>query len=248
MIQQARFQAYGFVALLLLGAECCDAFSTRANVAARMTHLAASTKSDQERRPWEFFRFVRQSSRFIDILPRKTQKRTIQPGDVLWKPVGMETYFDFAPLDDVVMGGASSSTFNGATGKWKGEVTDANSGGFIGIRSTPVVDLDMSNCKGIDIRLKSDTKLRLKVVIRDTTDFNGIAWTSSKDVGGRSLQIPFNSQVPTMFAKTVESDPFKRKNVKSIQLVYSKFEYDGALNPKFSTGDFDVQLEEIRAY
>lgn len=235
--------------LLVFGGQCCDSFSPRTTtIVGNPTQLGAASKSDQERRPWEFFRFVQQSSRFIDILPRKTVKRTIQPGDELWKPVDMQKDFDFAPLDDVVMGGASSSTFDGATGKWRGEVTDANSGGFIGIRSTPVVDLDMSNCQGIEIRLKSDKKLRLKVVLRDSTEFNGIGWTSSKEISGRSLRIPFKTQAPTMFAKTVDSDPFESENVRSIQLVYSKFEYDGALNPTFATGAFDVQLEEVRAY
>eukprot|EP00980_Cylindrotheca_fusiformis_P005877 scaffold1233_cov111-Cylindrotheca_fusiformis.AAC.3 len=250
MKHQTFYTYSGLVAWLFLGAQCCQAFltSTNNNANAPVSTELFATKADQERRPWEFFRFVRQSSRFINILPKKTTKRTIQPGDVLWNPVGVNKDFDFAPLDDVVMGGASSSTFDGATGKWKGEVTDANSGGFIGIRSTPIVDFDMSRCEGIEIRLKSNSKLKLKVVIRDSTEFNGIAWTSSKDVNNRSIRVPFKSQVPTMYAKIVDSDPFQKDTVKSIQLVYSKFEYDGALNPTFSTGDFDVQLEEIRAY
>lgn len=214
--------------------------------------LEAQTSEADQRKPWEFFRFVRQSSRFIDILPRKTSKRAVQPGDVLWTPVDTNKSFDFAPLDDVVMGGASSSTFNGATGKWIGEVTDANSGGFIGIRSTPGIDLDMSKCKGIEVKLsalnKNQKSLRLKVVMRDSTEFNGIAWTTSKSASGRSLKIPFDQQAPTIFAKTVESDPFQKDQVKSIQLVYSKFEYDGALNPTFVVGDFALQVEEIRAY
>lgn len=170
----------------------------------------------------------------------------------MWTPVDTSKSFDFAPLDDVVMGGASSSTFNGATGKWIGEVTDANSGGFIGIRSTPAIDLDMSECKGIEVKLsalnKNQKSLRLKVVMRDSTEFNGIAWTTSKSASGRSLKIPFDQQAPTIFAKTVESDPFQKDQVKSIQLVYSKFEYDGALNPTFVVGDFALQVEEIRAY
>lgn len=222
------------------------------------------TSESDQRKPWEFFRFVRQSSKFIDVLPRKTFKKVVQPGDVLWTPIDTNKDFDFSSLDDVVMGGASSSTFNGATGKWMGQVTDANNGGFIGIRSTPVVDLDMSQCQGIEVKLSAlptdpstkrnsngnnkNRKLRLKVVVRDSTEFNGIGWTTSKTVNGRSFKIPFDRQAPTKYAKTVESDPFQKDQVKSIQFVYSKFEYDGALNPTFVTGDFSLQLEEIRAY
>jgi len=247
---------YAFTLLILLSACCnCLAFSkqgipTRLSQQ-RTSRIPASSSSEaDQRKPWEFFRFVRQSSRFIDILPRQVSKRSVQPGDVLWKPVDTKKNFDFAPLDDVVMGGASSSTFDGNTGKWMGQVTDANSGGFIGIRSTPVVDLDMSNCKGIELKLSPPNKksLRLKVVMRDSTEFNGVAWTTSEPVSKRSIKIPFDQQAPTIFAKTVESEPFQKDQVKSIQLVYSKFEYDGALNPTFVTGDFALQVEEIRAY
>jgi uncharacterized protein YbjT (DUF2867 family) len=33
-----------------------------------------------------------------------------------------------------------------------------------------------------------------------------------------------------------------------MQLMHSKFEYDGALNPKFSPGLFSLELESIKAY
>jgi hypothetical protein len=181
---------------------------------------------------------------------KKTEKRVIRSGDVLWKAGLQDNDFTFAPLDDVVMGGASSSNFDDATGKWKGSVTDANNGGFIGIRSTPYVDWDMVNCQGIALKLATPSGTRLKVVLRDSVEFNGISWTSSKDVdaNGKTIKIPFSKQVPTMFAKTVSGQTFSKDQVKGIQLVFSKFEYDGALNPKFSVGDFQVQVEEIRAY
>ncbi|MDY6783791.1 MAG: CIA30 family protein, partial [Cyanobacteriota bacterium] len=34
----------------------------------------------------------------------------------------------------------------------------------------------------------------------------------------------------------------------SMQLMLSKFEYDGALNPQFTPGHFELQLESIKAY
>lgn len=270
MILHSNVAYYTLTVSILLGA-CwdCHSFSERAIATGpsrprrrRSGHRvllasASSSEAGGQRRPWEFFRFVRQSSRFVDVLPRKVSKRSVRPGDVLWKPVDVRKDFDFAPLDDVVMGGASSSTFDGNTGKWTGRVTDANSGGFIGIRSTPVVDLDMSGCEGIEVKLSSSPRprtlsssssLRLKLVVRDSTEFNGVAWTTSKAASGRSIRVPFDRQVPTIFAKTVESEPFRKDQVKSIQLVYSKFEYDGALNPTFATGDFALQVEEVRAY
>jgi hypothetical protein len=91
-------------------------------------------------------RLVEQSSKFFhSILPTltPTQKRTIQPGETLWEPTNSATtefYNFFAPLDDVAMGGHSASIFDSRRGHWKGAVTDANNGGFIGIESKPSLD------------------------------------------------------------------------------------------------------------
>jgi hypothetical protein len=89
-----------------------------------------------EKQKWELGRFVKQSSKFVTMPFASTPTRTILPGDVIWQP-SANGDFTLAPLDDVVMGGVSSSDFDNASGKWVGRVTDANNGGFIGIRSTP---------------------------------------------------------------------------------------------------------------
>jgi outer membrane protein assembly factor BamB len=62
----------------------------------------------------------------------------IKPGEILWTPTSSSSsssssLLRFAPLDDVVMGGASYSTIDNNTGIWCGYVTDANNGGFVGI-------------------------------------------------------------------------------------------------------------------
>ena len=120
-------------------------------------------------------------------------------------------------------------------------------GYFIGIK--------MSNCRGIKIKLTSKSKSRLKVVVRDSTDFNGIGWTTSVNVGGGGsnngrtiVSVDFDKQVPTKFAKIVPGETFEKETVKGLQFVYSKFEYDGGLNPRFKVGTFDVQIEEITAF
>ena len=176
------------------------------------------------------------------------------------------------------MGGASSSTVDNKTGIWRGKVTDANNGGFVGIRSTPFkngVSLDMRRCKGIELRLRMCNGKRFKFVVRDTTDFNGICWTtafdatpsydttnflssidnvlgtsSNEDVDEKStlIRIPFAKQVPTIFAKTVNGKTFDAENVVGVQLAYSKFEFDGELNQNFELGDFSLQILEVRAY
>lgn len=241
-----------------------------------------ASSSSNERKPWDIFRFVTQSSKFVTppSLPffgdagKNRMKRKVGPGETLWtSSSSSQVFFGFAPLDDVVMGGASSSTFDGNTGMWTGTVTDANSGGFVGIRSTPFRDglsLDMSDCNGVELRLRKGDKRRFKFVVRDSTEFNGICWTTPFDAvenkgGGLSdirelfeqsrnstngilIRIPFEKQIPTVFANTVPGKTFDDENVVGFQLAYSKFEYDGQLNNNFQLGDFALQVLELKSY
>ena len=197
-----------------------------------------------------------QSSKFVTPPPlpflgggRKGETRKVAPGETLWSPSSPDNIFSFAPLDDVVMGGASSSTTDNNTGMWSGTVTDANNGGFVGIRSTPFRNgaaLDMSECKGVELRLRKGDGKRFKFVVRDSAEFNGICWTTEFDAGS-SVRIPFSAQTPTVFAKTVPDEEFDDKVV-GFQVAYSKFGFDGQLNKKFDPGEFALQILELKAY
>jgi hypothetical protein len=152
------------------------------------------------------------------------------------------------------MGGASASTFDTSSGIWSGTVTDANSGGFIGLRSSPSLAWNMRTCKGLEWKVKLNSPVkqvrRFKFVLRDSTDFNGITWTTSVDLkpGVNTVRIDFAKQVPALFARTVTCKTFQKETVAGVQIAYSKFEYDGALNPKFTLGNIELQLLELRAY
>ena len=201
-----------------------------------------------ERRPWEIVRFVQQSSKFIQVpfFGRTTTRtvQTVRPGDSLWvagrSMSTSSSTFTMAPLDDVVMGGASASTFDDATGTWSGTVTDANNGGFIGIRSTPALQWDCSACRGLewkvrlfpasDVASQPKQTRRFKFVLRDSTEFNGITWTTSVDLkpgAVQSIKIPFSQQVPALFARKVPNQTFCKDNVVGVQVSFSKFAYDG---------------------
>lgn len=229
-----------------------------------VTRLFAEVDEDvtQERRPWEIGRFARQSSKFVTLPFSRIDKKVVRPNDVLWEYD--DRNFEFGPLDDVVMGGASSSTFDNVSGRWRGTVTDANNGGFIGIRSYPAFQYDMSACKGVEIKVRGGEGKRFKFVLRDSTDFNGITWSTSCTIGNQFnpllklfgnekddtavIQIPFDEQIPALFARTVPDQVFKKNSVTGIQVAYSKFEYDGEINSLFEQGDVDLQILSIRAY
>ncbi|MGA1285387.1 MAG: CIA30 family protein, partial [Prochlorothrix sp.] len=65
----------------------------------------------------------------------------------------------------------------------------------------------------------------------------------------QTVRIPFAELRPVFRARTVaDAPPFDRANITSLQVMLSKFEYDGALNPRFEPGPFRLEIESIAAY
>lgn len=164
-------------------------------------------------------------------------------------------------LDDVVMGGVSASSFQisagagengGPAGLFKGYVSTANNGGFASIRSRNFEPLqDLSAYDGFEFRVKGDGH-RYKFIVRTTTDWDAMGYTCGFDtVKGEwhSIRLPFSSFVPVFRAKTVkDAPPFDTSRIASLQLLFSKFEYDDKLNPKFEAGPFELPIASIKAY
>ncbi|MBF2003340.1 MAG: CIA30 family protein [Synechococcales cyanobacterium M58_A2018_015] len=156
-------------------------------------------------------------------------------------------------LDDVVMGGVSESSLRLADGVayFSGVVSTANSGGFASVRTRNLEPaLDLSQYDGVELRVKGDGK-RYKFMLRSETRWDGVAYCASFDtVPDRwvTVRLPFTSLIPVFRAKTVNVGPVDTRHVSAFQLMLSKFEYDGALNPHFEPGFFQLQIESIRVY
>ncbi|KAL3345141.1 hypothetical protein AABB24_024205 [Solanum stoloniferum] len=163
-------------------------------------------------------------------------------------------------LDDVVMGGVSQSTFQidltggengGPTGLFKGIVTTANNGGFASIRTKNFSEPeDLSAYDGLELRLKGDGR-RYKLIVRTSSDWATVGYTSIFDTveGWQSVRLPFSSLRPIFRARTVlDTSPFDPSQITSLQLMFSKFESDGKLNPTFKEGPFELPVSCIRAY
>ncbi|XP_060191422.1 protein HIGH CHLOROPHYLL FLUORESCENCE PHENOTYPE 173, chloroplastic isoform X2 [Lycium barbarum] len=163
-------------------------------------------------------------------------------------------------LDDVVMGGVSQSTFQidltgaengGPTGLFKGVVTTANNGGFASIRTKNFSEPeDLSAYDGLELRLKGDGR-RYKLIVRTSRDWDTVGYTSIFDTveGWQSVRLPFSSLRPIFRARTVLDAPaFDPSQITSLQLMFSKFESDGKLNPTFKEGPFELPISCIRAY
>lgn len=164
-------------------------------------------------------------------------------------------------LDDVVMGGVSESSFQivpngsengGPTGLFKGVVSTANNGGFTSIRTKNFdVAENLSAYDGLELRLKGDGR-RYKLIVRTSRDWDTVGYTIGFDTvkdQWQSVRVAFSSLRPIFRAKTVANAvPFDPSQIISLQLMFSKFEYDGKLNPTFVEGPFQLPVSSIRAY
>ena len=157
-------------------------------------------------------------------------------------------------VDDVVMGGVSQSNIHMADGKaiFSGIVSTDNNGGFASVRTRNFdIPLDLSDYAGIELKVTGDGK-RYKFITRCEGKWDGIGYCYSFDTVYNfptTIRIPFSDLIPVFRAKTVsEATKIDASQIYSMQLMLSKFEYDGELNPKFEAGSFTLQVESIKAY
>ena len=157
-------------------------------------------------------------------------------------------------VDDVVMGGVSASQIqlNQNRAVFSGNVSVANNGGFASVRTRNFSQaLDLSNYEGIELRIQGDGK-RYKLIVRGEDKWDGVGYCYSFDTFNnrpQSIRVPFDQLIPVFRAKSVpEKGKFNPNQVYSLQLMHSKFEYDGELNRTFSPGLFGLEIESIKAY
>ncbi|QIR35785.1 NAD(P)H-binding protein [Tolypothrix sp. PCC 7910] len=157
-------------------------------------------------------------------------------------------------LDDVVMGGVSASNmqFVDNTALFAGYVSTANSGGFASVRTKNFEPpFNLSGYEGLELRVRGDGQ-RYKFFLRTDAKWDGLGYSYSFDTVANTwidVRIPFANLTPVFRAKTVNDAPLiDASTISSLQLMLSKFEYNGALNPKFTPGGFSLQVESIKAY
>ncbi|MEA5533627.1 CIA30 family protein [Crocosphaera sp. XPORK-15E] len=157
-------------------------------------------------------------------------------------------------IDDVVMGGVSESNIRLEQDRavFFGNVSTANNGGFASVRTRNLQPpLNLSNYEGIELRVQGDGK-RYKFITRCEGKWDGVGYCYSFDTFYNcptNVRIPFTDLIPVFRAKTVsEMGKFDPSCVYSMQLMQSKFEYDGGLNQTFSPGLFRLDLTTIKAY
>lgn len=158
-------------------------------------------------------------------------------------------------VDDVVMGGVSSSGISWVEGNalFAGVVSTANSGGFASVRTRNFEPaLDLAAYTGLQLRVKGDGN-RYKFLIRDQSQWDGVAYAYSFDTVADTwltVEVPFAEMVPVFRARTMDAatHTLDQQQVRAFQLMLSKFEYDGQLNPAFEPGPFRLYIESVCGY
>jgi uncharacterized protein YbjT (DUF2867 family) len=157
-------------------------------------------------------------------------------------------------VDDVVMGGVSESgmRWGGSSAIFSGRVSTDNSGGFASVRTRNFdPTMDLTDYTGVELRVKGDGQ-RYKLFMRTEAAWDGVGYAYSFDTSQNewmTIRVPFDRLVPVFRAKVVNPSPiFDRTQIRSFQLMLSKFEYDRELNPNFTPGLFTLEVESIAAY
>ncbi|KAI0561602.1 Complex I intermediate-associated protein [Gracilaria domingensis] len=160
----------------------------------------------------------------------------------------------WSPVNDVVMGGVSRSTVQSNNGElvFAGSVSTENNGGFASARMFDLkTPMNLSGYDGLLLRVRGDGN-QYKMIVRCEPKWDGLShcftFETTKDEWV-DVKIPFQRFNSTRRAKTAEDAPaLNPANIVAFQLMLSKFEYDGELNPTFTPGSFKLRVSDISAY
>lgn len=164
-------------------------------------------------------------------------------------------------LDDVVMGGVSESSLQLVPGAaeeptgarlaavFSGVVKTANNGGFASVRTRNFTPrLNLSGAQGLRLRVKGDGN-RYKFILRDDPGWDSANFGFSFDtVAGEWITVdaPADQFVANFRSEKMRTDaPIQLDRIVSMQLMLSKFEYGGELNPNFTPGAFSLVIDKI---
>ncbi|KAK9820647.1 hypothetical protein WJX81_005527 [Elliptochloris bilobata] len=151
-------------------------------------------------------------------------------------------------LDDVIMGGRSSSGLapaeDGAV--WSGDLI-TEGGGFCGTRTQGALDLDLGGYDGLALRVCGDGQT-FKVNLKTADQANTPEETYQASFDTRpgewvSVQLPWHAFVPVNRARVdPNAPPLDPSNVRQLGLVLSRFEYNGFPNVNHHPGPFELQI------
>jgi hypothetical protein len=161
------------------------------------------------------------------------------------------TIFDFGrpdgpvwrSIDDVVMGGVSSSRLHPTgegTALFEGDLSLENRGGFASVRTT-LGPLDLSAYTGVEIHVRGDGK-RYRLRLRTDDRVDGIAYQaefSTSGDGWQTQQLPFVEFQPTYRGRILEGvEPLATNHINQVGLMIADRQ----------AGAFQLEVAWLRAF
>jgi hypothetical protein len=186
-----------------------------------------------------------------------------QPGEKL--VVSGDAFVGWHALNDTIMGGRSSGSCSvGRAGlRFSGELIEQG-GGFVSVRSplfSPPLDLSAFAALRLDLA-GHGRRFKLAVACADgvagLTELipGGLRWVHEFGTGVEgfsAVRIGFDQLTPSVRAQPIEKLPmglplhFDAARITRLQLLHSKFDDAGGLNPGFRSGPIDLELQAIHA-
>jgi hypothetical protein len=179
--------------------------------------------------------------------------------------VGGEGFAGWHALNDTIMGGRSSGSCrvnqNGL--RFTGELIEQG-GGFVSVRSplfSPPLDLSSFSVLRLDLA-GHGRRFKLAVACADgvagLTELipGGLRWVhefGTEAEGFSAVPISFDQLTPSVRAQPIDKLPmglplrFDASRITRLQLLHSKFDDAGGLNPGFRPGPVDLELRAIHA-
>lgn len=163
-------------------------------------------------------------------------------------------------LNDTIMGGRSTGQCStGPDGlRMEAEVVEQG-GGFVSCRSAEFVPpLDLSPFRALALELDGDgRRYKLAVACADlvtgATELipGGLRWVAEFDTsssGTTRVVVPFQRLTPSIRARPLGIPlRFDPRRIRRLQLLHSKFNDSGGLNPGFRAGPLSLLIRRIEA-
>ncbi len=147
------------------------------------------------------------------------------------------------PIDDLVMGGISSSRLRPTaegTALFEGDLSLENNGGFASV-SAATGSLDISKHSGVEIRVRGDGK-RYRLRLRTDDRFDGVAYQagfSTHEREWQTVRLPFGEFLPTFRGRILEG---------AESLATDHIHQLGLMIADRQAGSFRLEVAWIRAY
>uniref|UniRef100_A0A7S2TGL5 NADH:ubiquinone oxidoreductase intermediate-associated protein 30 domain-containing protein n=1 Tax=Lotharella oceanica TaxID=641309 RepID=A0A7S2TGL5_9EUKA len=169
-----------------------------------------------------------------------------------WVPDRADLWTNF---DDVIMGGTSASKVESVGGslKWSGKVIPEG-GGFCGLRSDPEKPIDsLQEYDALKLRVRGDgNRYKFTIQLRNGTRYQCPFDTSPGTL--QDIELPFSSFVGLSTERANEVDYYAiplsqadRSDIAFMNIVLSKFEFNGFLNRAGVPGEFSLSIDSITA-